>query len=64
MGRNHVPGIGWIGIDPTNNVEVLENHINLSVGRDFRDVSPVEGVYQGGKQTLEVTVEVKKIDHL
>jgi len=59
-----VPGIGWIGIDPTNNVEVLENHINLCVGRDFRDVSPVEGVYQGGKQTLEVTVEVKKIDHL
>lgn len=59
-----VPGIGWIGIDPTNNVEVLENHINLSVGRDFRDVSPVEGVYQGGKQTLEVNVEIKKIDHL
>jgi transglutaminase-like putative cysteine protease len=59
-----VPGVGWIGLDPTNNVEVLENHINLCVGRDFRDVSPVEGVYQGGKQTLEVTVEIKKIDHL
>lgn len=59
-----VPGIGWIGLDPTNNVEVLENHINLCVGRDFRDVSPVEGVYQGGKHTLEVTVNVKKIDHL
>ena len=59
-----VPGVGWIGLDPTNNVEVLENHINLCVGRDFRDVSPVEGVYQGGKQTLEVTVEVKKIEHL
>lgn len=59
-----VPGVGWIGVDPTNNVEVLENHINVSVGRDFRDVSPVEGVYQGGRQTMEVTVEVKKIAHL
>lgn len=59
-----VPGVGWIGLDPTNNVEVLENHINLCVGRDFRDVSPVEGVYQGGKHTLEVIVEVKKIEHL
>lgn len=59
-----VPGIGWIGLDPTNNVEVLENHIILSVGRDFRDVSPVEGVYQGGGHTLEVVVEVKKIEHL
>lgn len=59
-----VPGIGWVGLDPTNNVEVLENHINVCVGRDFRDVSPVEGVYQGGNNTLEVTVEVKQIKHL
>lgn len=59
-----VPGIGWIGLDPTNNVEVLENHINLCVGRDFRDVSPVEGVYQGGEHTLEVKVSVEKIVHL
>lgn len=59
-----VPGIGWIGLDPTNNVEVLENHINLCVGRDFRDVSPVEGVYQGGNHTLEVKVSVEKIAHL
>lgn len=57
------PGIGWIGLDPTNNVEVLENHISMCVGRDYRDVSPVEGVYQGGPHTLEVKVEVRKIDH-
>lgn len=59
-----VPGIGWIGLDPTNNVEVLDNHVILSVGRDYRDVSPVEGVYQGGTHTLEVKVDVKKIEHL
>lgn len=58
-----VPGVGWIGLDPTNNVEVLENHINLCVGRDFRDVSPIEGVYQGGMHTLEVKVQVEKIVH-
>ncbi|GLC89625.1 transglutaminase family protein [Lysinibacillus piscis] len=59
-----VPGIGWIGLDPTNNVEVLDNHIVLCVGRDYRDVSPVEGVYQGGGHTLEVKVDVTKIEHL
>ena len=59
-----IPGVGWIGLDPTNNVEVLENHINLCVGRDFRDVSPIEGVYQGGMNTLEVKVFVEKIMHL
>ena len=59
-----IPGVGWIGLDPTNNVEVLENHINLCVGRDFRDVSPIEGVYLGGMHTLEVKVQVEKIAHL
>lgn len=59
-----VPGIGWVGLDPTNNVEVLENHIIMCVGRDYRDVSPVEGVYQGGAHTLEVKVDVHKIMHL
>lgn len=55
-----IPGFGWIGLDPTKNVEVLENHINLCVGRDFRDISPIEGVYQGSKHTLEVKVNVEK----
>ena len=59
-----VPGIGWVGLDPTNNVEVLDHHIIISVGRDYRDVSPVEGVYQGGTHTLDVIVDVQKLLHL
>ena len=57
-----LPGIGWVGLDPTNNVEVLENHIIMCVGRDYQDVSPVEGVYHGGNHTLDVKVNVRKID--
>ena len=57
-----LPGIGWVGLDPTNNVEVLENHIIMCVGRDYQDVSPVEGVYHGGANTLEVKVNVKKME--
>lgn len=57
------PGIGWIGLDPTNNVEALENHIRLSAGRDYTDVSPLQGVYHGGKHTLDVKVKVKKLEH-
>lgn len=59
-----IPGIGWVGLDPTNNVEALDHHILMSVGRDYRDVSPVEGVYQGGKHTLDVQVDVERINHL
>ncbi len=57
-----LPGIGWVGLDPTNNVEVLENHIIMCVGRDYQDVSPVEGVYHGGTHTLDVKVTVKKME--
>jgi len=59
-----IPGIGWIGLDPTNNVEVLENHIILCIGRDYSDISPVEGVYSGGKHDLTVKVNVKALNHL
>lgn len=57
-----VPGIGWVGLDPTNNVEALENHIRVGVGRDYGDVSPVQGVYRGGSHKLDVKVSVSLID--
>ncbi|MBH0230494.1 transglutaminase family protein [Halobacillus yeomjeoni] len=53
-----VPGIGWVGLDPTNNVEVLEHHIRIGTGRDYADVSPLQGVYRGGGQKLDVKVSV------
>lgn len=58
-----VPGIGWVGLDPTNNVEALENHIRVGTGRDYADVSPVQGVYRGGGQRLDVKVSVNLIDY-
>ncbi|MGM9926440.1 MAG: transglutaminase domain-containing protein [Bacillus sp. (in: firmicutes)] len=53
-----VPGIGWVGLDPTNNVEALMNHIKLCVGRDYTDVSPLQGVYNGSQHKLDVKVAV------
>ncbi|WP_077621824.1 alpha-E domain-containing protein [Sediminibacillus massiliensis] len=57
-----VPGIGWVGLDPTNNVEALENHIRVGTGRDYADVSPLQGVYRGGGHSLDVRVSVKLLD--
>ncbi|WP_233254426.1 transglutaminase family protein [Salipaludibacillus keqinensis] len=57
-----IPGIGWIGLDPTNNVEALENHIRIGVGRDYQDTSPLQGVYRGGKHTLDVKVSVQLLE--
>ncbi|MFD1776833.1 transglutaminase family protein [Paenibacillus rhizophilus] len=57
-----VPGIGWVGLDPTNNVEALDNHIRVGTGRDYADVSPLQGVYRGGSSTLEVSVSVTLLE--
>ena len=54
---------GWLDLDPTNNRTGLaspgEDYVQLAVGRDFADVSPLRGVLQGGaSHTLEVAVTV------
>lgn len=54
-----IPGYGWAGIDPTNNIWVTNNHVKLSVGRHFRDCTPIKGTFKGpARQTLSVHVSV------
>lgn len=54
-----IPGYGWAGIDPTNNIWVTNRHIKLSVGRHFSDCSPVKGAFKGpAHQQLSVYVSV------
>jgi len=54
-----IPGSGWTGIDPTNNIWVTNTHIKLAVGKDFTDCSPVKGTFKGlARQTLTVFVSV------
>ena len=53
------PGIGWVDVDPTNNVLPAMQHITLGWGRDFGDISPVRGVLTGGDHHyLTVGVDV------
>jgi transglutaminase-like putative cysteine protease len=55
--------IGWIGLDPTNDILVENDHIVLAVGRDFSDVSPVDGIIVGSrKQKLAVAVDVLLVE--
>ena len=42
--------IGWIGFDPTNDLLVENDHIILAIGRDFSDVSPVDGIIVGSRK--------------
>src|SRR5208283_1825743 len=53
------PGLGWIDVDPTNNLLPSMQHITLGWGRDYGDVSPIRGVLVGGEEhTLNVAVDV------
>lgn len=57
----YIPGSGWVDYDPTNACFVGSGHIVTARGRDFRDVSPVKGLFSGGGiKVLEtgVTVEI------
>jgi transglutaminase-like putative cysteine protease len=55
----YVPDIGWVDLDPTNNLLPGEKHITLAWGRDYGDVTPVKGVVMGGgAHTLSVMVDV------
>lgn len=54
-----LPFHGWIGIDPTNNCLVEEEHVKLAVGRNFADCTPVKGFFKGdAEQVMEVAVSV------
>ena len=55
--------LGWIGIDPTNATLVGDDHIDVAVGRDYTDVSPIDGVVvSAGDQTLAVAADVIPLD--
>ncbi len=55
----YLPATGWVGIDPTNNIWVTDQHVVLAVGRHFNDCSPVKGTFKGpANQTLSVLVSV------
>lgn len=41
-----LPGLEWLGVDPTNNVLTDDKHIKVAVGRDYDDVPPTRGVYK------------------
>lgn len=51
----------WTGIDPTNGVRETERHIIVGCGRDYDDVAPLKGIYQGPASTqLGVVVEIRR----
>jgi transglutaminase-like putative cysteine protease len=54
-----LPGLGWVGFDPTMNRLASEQHIRTATGRDYADVPPTMGMTTGKADTqLQVRVRV------
>ena len=52
----------WTGWDPTNAVPETERHIVVGRGRDYDDVAPLKGIYQGpASSNLGVVVEMSRL---
>jgi transglutaminase-like putative cysteine protease len=57
------PFDGWVGLDPTNNLAVGDDHIILAEGRDYADVAPMAGVIlSSGGQDVSVAVDVIPVE--
>jgi transglutaminase-like putative cysteine protease len=41
--------VGWVHLDPTNDLIARADHVAVAWGRDFSDVSPLRGVILGGE---------------
>lgn len=53
---------GWMPIDPTNGGTPGLRHVVVARGRDYRDVSPLRGIYSGGAaHALDVEVELTRV---
>ncbi len=51
----------WTGIDPTNAIRETQRHIIVGFGRDYDDVAPLKGIYQGPQSTqLGVVVTMRR----
>ncbi len=57
-----IPGFGWLGLDPTNGLEVGQRHVKIGHGRDYDDVPPLRGLFAGraGHQ-LDVVVDITRL---
>ncbi len=58
----YLPPYGWVGFDPTNDVLGNDHFVKIAIGRDYRDVSPVRGVYRGSTRSeMHVNVAMEAL---
>ncbi len=59
-----LPGRDWSAFDPTNRQAVSERHVTIGRGRDYDDVAPLRGVFNGATDhEMLVRVSMRRLAH-
>lgn len=66
VGESHAWVEAWVGywypVDPTDGNEVGERHVVVATGRDYHDVSPLRGIFSGGRsRSVDVRVTLTRL---
>ena len=57
-----IPGLGWIGFDPTNGICVTDAHVRVAIALDYLGAAPVRGSRRGGgSERMDVRVRVEDL---
>lgn len=54
----HVPGLGWVGFDPSNRVCPTDRYVRLASGLDAREAAPIRGSVSGQTEERLEAAEV------
>lgn len=54
---------GWLAVDPTNALVVIDEHVAVAAGRDYADVAPLGGVIfsSGAQRAATLAVDVAEV---
>lgn len=58
----HIPGAGWIGLDPTSGLLCGESHIPLAGTPHFESAAPIEGLASPAKVEFFFDMKVERVD--
>jgi transglutaminase-like putative cysteine protease len=57
--------VGWVDVDPTRKCFADDDHVVISVGRDYADMPPNRGAWKGSaEETMRVTVKVEPVERM
>lgn len=60
----HVPDLGWVGFDVSNQISPDERYVRVATGLDYRDAAPVSGLRvdsnAGGVESMVVDIQVQQ----